>query len=301
MKVVVIGGQGFIGAEIVRALLATGKRVTVVDLFPNVAKCDALFGTGSVDVVRADIVDAEAMRKVTWGAEEVYHLAGKLGTSELDDDVITGINVNITGAVNVFAACVQNEVSTVFYASKPNVWLNTYTITKFAAEQFTELYGANGASRICGLRYFNAYGPHQATGPVRKIIPAFAGRAMNHLPIEVYGDGEQIVDMVYAEDLGRITVDFVTKTDTRGVLDLGRGIGLSVNQIAEAVNAYFGSKAGIHHLPMRRGETPGTILVADIAPLERAIGPLAFADWEKSLAKTLQWYADLAFAMKEAS
>jgi len=216
------------------------------------------------------------------------------GTSELDEDILTAIEANIIGAVNVFAACVENGVPTVFHASKPNVWLNTYTITKHAAEQFAELYNTLGNTRICSLRYFNAYGPYQATGPVRKIIPSFALQAMRHEPIEVYGSGEQIVDMILAEDIGRITVNFATKGRSRSAFDLGRGIGLTVNSIARDVNSYFGSKAGVRHLPMRRGETPETTLIADIAPLEQEIGALTFADWETSLGSTLQWYADRA-------
>lgn len=74
------------------------------------------------------------------GAEEVYDFAGVLGTSELDDDVAEAITTNVLGAAVQFEAAIRQGVRRVLYASKPNVWLNTYSITKWAAEQFADLY-----------------------------------------------------------------------------------------------------------------------------------------------------------------
>jgi UDP-glucose 4-epimerase len=290
MKAVVIGGFGFIGAEVVRVLLRKGANVTVGDKLRASRRCDQLFGQGAVKSVQVDITDAPSLHRLTEGVDRVYHLAGKLGTSELDENAVEGIHVNIVGAVNVFAACVENRVPIVFYPSKPNVWLNTYTITKHAAERFAQLYSRSGQTTICSLRYFNAFGPHQASGPVRKIIPSFAQRAMRGLPIEVFGSGEQVVDMIFSSDLAQITVDFAEIAPGERPLDCGRGIGLTVNQVAAAVNRHFGNSAGVRHLPMRRGETPETRLVANIKPLRELLGHLNFSNWESSLAATLEWY-----------
>src|ERR1700761_8777037 len=201
MKAVVIGGLGFIGSEVVRVLLSKGVDVTVGDKLQASRRCDELFGRGAVRSVQVDILDAPSLRRLTEGVDRVYHLAGKLGTSELDENAVEGIHVNIVGAVNVFAACVENRVPRVFYPSKPNVWLNTYTITKVAAEQFAQLYSTVGSTVICSLPYFNAYGPGQKTAPVRKIVPSFAERAMLGLPIEIFGSGNQVIDMIYSKDL----------------------------------------------------------------------------------------------------
>jgi UDP-glucose 4-epimerase len=290
MHSVVFGGQGFIGAQIVRTLLNKGDCVTVADTSATSRRCDELFGAGAVKAKRIDILDAPSLRVVTDGADSVYHLAGILGTSELEDNVVKGIQVNILGAVNVFSACVETRVPVLFYPAKPNVWLNTYTITKLAAEQFAQLYGMNTDTTICSLRYFNVFGPNQASGPVRKIIPSFAQRAMRGLPIEVFGNGEQVVDMIFSQDLARITVAFTEAARCSVPLDCGRGIGMTVNAVADAVNLYFDNRAGVRHSPMRRGETPDTQLVADIHPLQQLLGNLSFTSWESSLATTLRWY-----------
>jgi UDP-glucose 4-epimerase len=301
LRAVVIGGQGFLGAHIATSLLRRGDSVVIADRAVDGARCDVLFGKGRVSAKNVDILDRTSLGHLLYGADEVYHLAGKLGTSELDDNVVAGIETNVIGAVNVFDACLAANVPSVFYPSKPNVWLNAYSITKFASEQFAQLYTETRRIRVCSLRYFNAYGPNQSTGPVRKIIPSFACLASRGLPPEIFGDGEQVVDMIFAEDIGEITVDFMRSGYKGAPLDCGRGIGLTVNKVAADVNRYFGNKAGVRHLPMRRGETPCTTLVADTALLRRVLKTVEFSDWEASLGTTLRWYASLDHQVVKAA
>lgn len=291
MRVVVVGGMGFLGGAVVDALLERGDDVCVAD--PHSSRCEAerRFGAGRVTVRRADILEPSTLVAAFAGADEVYHFAGRLGTSELDDDLHGAIACNITGAVNVFESAIAAGVPTVFYPSKPNVWLNAYTITKAASEEFARLFTHSHPLRIRTLRFFNAYGPHQATAPIRKIIPSFTREALAGEPLTVYGDGEQTVDMIYSADLGHLTVEFTRSPAHVDVADCGRGVAMTVNEVAGAVNAIVGNRAGIHHVPMRRGETPNTRLVADVAPLAAAVDPLRFSDWESSLELTIAWYA----------
>ena len=290
MKAIVVGGQGFLGAAVVRELLARNDSVIVIDRCASQSACDTLFGKAAVEACVADIASRDSLRDAFRRADEVYHFAGRLGTSELDDDIRAAIDANITGAVNVLDAALAAGVPRVFYPSKPNVWLNTYTITKVAAEQFVELYRTRGLQTTT-LRYFNAYGRGQAAGPVRKIIPTFALQAVRGEPLSIYGDGEQTVDMIHASDIARITVDLTRCARLERPVDVGRGIPLTVNQVAADVLAHFGGGAGVVHLPMRVGETPRTTLVADIAPIQQLLGDIVFADWRDSLAMTLDWYA----------
>jgi nucleoside-diphosphate-sugar epimerase len=281
--------MGFLGGSVVRELLDRGHCVTVMDRRASQKECDRLFGVGTVQARAGDVLDCDSLELVFRGAQEVYHFAGRLGTSELNDDMIGAIEANVSGAVNVFEAARRASVPVVFYPSKPNVWLNTYTITKYAAEQFARLYSERGL-RVCLLRYFNAFGPGQAVGPIRKIIPTFAWYAMRGRALPVYGDGNQTVDLIHSADLARVTVEFVRAQTWSGPVDLGRGVALTVNEVAVAVNSYFTNTSGIEYLPMRPGETPGTTLVADLVPLEKILGPLTFKDWAGTLGDTLAWY-----------
>lgn len=290
MKAVVIGGMGFLGSAVVRALLSRGDEVVVVDPHASQALADQKFGPCAVRLAAVDMGERSALTAALRGADEVYHYGGRLGTSELDSDVLAAIEANVVGAVTVFESAIAAGVPALFYPSKPNVWLNTYTITKVAAEEFAQLFATSNAIRIPILRLFNAYGPGQAVGPVRKIIPSFTMEALRGQPLTVYGDGEQTVDMIHADDAARLAVALMRGTSSAIPLDGGRGIALTVNEVAEAVNRVAGNRAGIRHVPMRQGEAPNTKLVADTRPLLETVGDFEFLPWESTLADTVEWY-----------
>ena len=293
MKAVVVGGFGFLGGAVVDELVLAGHDVVIFDRAGSQEAVDRRHGAGAVRYVQGDVRHASAVMTTFRGAEEVYDFAGVLGTSELDDDVAEAITTNVLGAAVQFEAAIRQGVRRVLYASKPNVWLNTYSITKWAAEQFADLYNQRGETRFCALRYFNAFGPNQSLFPIRKIIPMFAALAMRGRPLEVFGDGEQVVDLVYSPDLARLTVQFLAEEYTDAVVECGRGVGLTVNEVALAVNEVTGNRGGVRHLPMRRGEDESSMLVADLEVLSKLVGEPRFADLETSLDVTVDWYRRL--------
>ncbi|MBB5800263.1 nucleoside-diphosphate-sugar epimerase [Saccharothrix ecbatanensis] len=291
MKSVVTGGSGFLGSTIAQLLLEQGHEVVVVDLLPPGSKglhVDCRF-------VQGDVRNRELLAELFDGADEVFHLAGVLGTAELQESQELAIDVNIKGTVAVFETAVEHGVPRVFYPGKPNVWLNTYSITKYAAEQFARMSNLEHPdTKICSLRYYNAYGPGQALHPIRKIVPAFAAQAMRGLPLEVFGDGEQIVDMIYSRDLADLTIKFTRQCITDVVPDCGSGVGKTVNEVAALVNEHFGNNAGIKYLPMRSGETPRAVLTANLTELTTNFGLYDHSNYEESMKTTLEWYTDLS-------
>ena len=294
MRSVVVGGSGFLGGALVSDLCSRGDEVVVLDIKPPPsASAVRPWGIREVPHVQGDIRDLNVLLRTFRGADEVYHMAGKLGTSELESERHAAVEVNVLGTLNVFDAAVQAGVGAVFLACKPNDWDNAYSITKQAAERFALTYARDHADlRVRCLRYYNAYGPHQALGPVRKMIPTFAACALRGAPIPVFGDGRQTVDLILAEDLARITIDYLR--DPQGdatALDCGSGHAASVGDIAHLMNELAGNAAGVSHLPMRLGEPLKTTLVADMGPLEGQLGAVRQADLAAGLGITLDWYA----------
>jgi UDP-glucose 4-epimerase len=298
VKTLVVGGSGFLGGAIVSRALAQGDDVTIFDIRGSQAECDERFGDHAVRFVRGDVLDRAALSRALHDVDEVFHFAGKLGTSELDETPSAAVEVNILGSINVFELAIEREVPRVFHASKPNVWLNVYTITKHAAEQLADMYAADAArTRIRSLRYFNAYGPWQSRAPIRKIMPTFVDQALARRPLEIYGDGEQVVDLIYSDDLARLTIEYLRAGEApASAPDCGRGVPITVNQVALAVNDLVGNPAGVRHLPMRRGEVAGTTLVAQTDQLLEAVQGFTFSDWRASLQETVDWYASHACA-----
>jgi nucleoside-diphosphate-sugar epimerase len=291
MRSIVVGGAGFLGGAVVRQLVARGDDVVVVDRErpapPWAPEVD-------VEMRRADIADRAALARAFRGAGEVYHLAGRLGTSELERELRAAVEVNVVGTLNVFDAALDAGVGTVVLACKPNVWLNAYTVTKEAAEKLALLYGLHHDLRVHCLRYYNAYGPRQHLAPVRKLVPTFAACALRGRPLPVFGDGSQTVDLLHVDDLARITVDVARAgVAVHEAIDCGSGMARSVDDVAALVNELLGNDAGIERLPMRVGEPAGTTLVADTGALEQLVGPLSLRPLDDGLASTLDWYAGL--------
>ena len=251
-KIVVFGGEGFCGKAIVKELLEKP------DVEVYVSDVDSkFFASGS-------ILDRGYVRCVVQGAHTVYQIAGLLGTSELIKTNVDAIRTNIEGTTIVLEESLKAGVKSFFYPTKPNEWLNTYSITKSAGEEFVRMFGKLHGLGVKIVRWLNIYGPGQHVMPVRKAVPTMILQGLEGWPIEIYGDGSQPVDLQYIDDIARLTVKYAelpgAYLETR---DLGATIRISVLETAELVRELTGKRSEIKHLPMRRGEDQ-----------EKVIGPI---------------------------
>lgn len=260
--VLVTGGAGFIGGYVVRDLIGRGYTVTVLDTRGRTVP--------GATTILGDIRDTAAVSEAVTRSDGVVHLAGLLGTAEMVKTPRPAVEVNVMGALNVLEAAAANDVPLV-NISVGNHWMdNTYSITKDTADRFTRMYRRFRGARVANVRAFDAYGPGQTApapfGPshVRKVIPSFACRALAGLPIEVYGDGLQTIDLIHASDVARILVSGLEEVDAGrepSVPEAGSGVPITVLDIAKLIIGIVGS-GSITHLPMRPGESPGAVIVA---------------------------------------
>jgi len=275
--VLVTGGNGFIGRYVVEELENHGYVVTVFDrhTYHTHPTISLPYNTGQVF---GDIKDATLVNDAVAHVDGVIHLAGVLGTQETVANPIPAAETNILGGMNVLEACAQYDVPLVNIAVG-NWWMaSPYSITKNSVERFVEMYTRFRGSAFTTVRALNAYGPRQVAfapyGPsrVRKIMPSFICRALDGLPIEVYGDGGQIMDMIYVDDVAEILVRALEMTDEKGAqptFEAGTGRKTTVNMIAEEVVSNIPG-ATIEYLPMRPGEDEHAVVLGDpdtLAPL----------------------------------
>ena len=247
MNVLITGSAGFIGKAVSRILTNAGH---------NVRPFDRVSGSD----VKNKYCCHEAMR----GMDAVIHLAGVLGTDELFDEVQTAIDINIKGAVNILDACVAHGAKYIGITMLP-VFPSIYTATKISSQRFATAYHHNYGMPVTHVRAFNAFGPGQAHGPghPRKIIPALSVEGWSNIPLKIWGDGEQTVDLIHVNQIARIFLDALEKAPGQDeVIDAGTGEAWSVNQVADFVLDITGSISGVEHLPMRRGETPTNVVAS---------------------------------------
>jgi UDP-glucose 4-epimerase len=177
-----------------------------------------------------------------------------LGTAELFDTAESAVSVNVTGTLRILQWCVDHGAGYVGITMPP-VFPSIYTATKICASRLATAYHHAYDVPVSHVRAFNAYGPGQAHGPghPQKILPTFATNAWEGRPLPVWGTGNQLVDLVHADDVGRMLVD-ATRFGGDQVFDAGSRSPLTVNTLADFVLNVTKSAAGVEHLPMRKGE-----------------------------------------------
>jgi UDP-glucose 4-epimerase len=294
-RVLVTGGSGFIGGYVTEELASKGYEVVVFDHIRRESPHEVFLG---------DIRDEVAVNEAVAHAEGVIHLGGVLGTQETIQNPRPAAHTNVLGGLNVLEACNEYDVPLVNIAVG-NYWENnTYSITKNTVERFADMYAKYRGSRVSVVRALNAYGPRQVAaepfGPsrVRKVMPSFVCRALSGLPIEIYGDGLQIMDMIYVADVARILVSALEKTEIGGALgtfEAGTGRRTTVNDIAQfvrdEVTLQGGPFADITHLPMRPGEGERSIVIGDPTTLELLnVGDLR--PLEEGVKDTVAYFSD---------
>jgi UDP-glucose 4-epimerase len=245
--VLVTGGRGFLGAATLAELAHRGHETYAYDRHDG-----------------NDIGDPERLGRHLQGMDAVIHLAGLLGTHELFDRVAAAIAVNVLGTANVLEACQRVGARYVGITMPESGWANIYTATKHCATDLAHAWHRHRGVPVSHVRAFNAYGPGQKHGPghPRKIVPTFASQAWAGQPIEVWGDGEQTVDLIHVDEVARMLVDALRFGDEQ-MFDAGTGAAVTVNEVAWMVLDITGSTAGVVHRPMRDGEDPDTKIVAD--------------------------------------
>jgi UDP-glucose 4-epimerase len=238
------------------------------------------------------------MRQLVPSFDGVVHLAGLLGTSELVDDPAAAVDTNIIGALNVFQGCrtavtLGRPISCVHITVGNHFMDNPYAITKSTSERFARMFNVEHDTDIRVVRVLNAYGSHQTHQPVRKIVPTFVRAALSGEPIRIYGDGEQVMDMIDVRDVAKILVDALLAPSIDGLLSAGTGRHLTVNEIARLIIEAAHSQSDIVHVPMRAGEPERSVVVGDPSSLDcLGVGGDSLIPFEVGIAHTVSWYAD---------
>jgi nucleoside-diphosphate-sugar epimerase len=274
-RVAITGGCGFIGSNLTLYLQRTEPDTEIV-LVDIAAPCVPM--GPKTRYVYADIRNLASLLDAFRGCDEVYNLAGVLGTSELLSIPSLSVETNVVGAANVLDASRLSGVQRVYNVAKPHFEgysENAYTLTKHAGELLGLMYRDKYDMEVSTVRWLNAVGPHQHLFPVRKFLPMMILLALYDFDLEIYGSGKQTIDPIDVEDLSRFTVHacrHLGKHPT--VVDLGSGMDISCNDACEVILQVTNerlqnwttakSDSKIIHVPMREGEADDIMLKANM-------------------------------------
>jgi UDP-glucose 4-epimerase len=273
MRTLVTGGAGFIGSNLVDALVERGDEVTVVDDVSTGKRhnLDQALQNGA-ELTELDIRDAEAVGAAVERArpDTIFHLAAQIDVRKSVADPANDSRINVEGTVNVLKAAQASGVRRFVNTSTggaiygegqiipapedhPVAPEAPYGLSKFCAEQYCELFTRLHRLSTVSLRYGNVYGPRQDPLGEAGVIAIFCGKLLEKQRPTIFGDGLQTRDYVYVSDVVDANLR-AAESEAGGALNVGTGVESTVLDIVQALAAHAESDFEPEHAPERPGE-----------------------------------------------
>ncbi|HKQ07546.1 MAG TPA: NAD-dependent epimerase/dehydratase family protein [Blastocatellia bacterium] len=304
-RIVVTGGAGFVGSNIVRRLLREGARVVVLDDFYTGTLENLPGDAADMEIVRGTVTDYEMVRDVVRGAAIVFHEAARniiVSTRNPREDY----EVNIGGTLNVLLAARETKVPRTVYASSASVYgnprylpineddatnmLSPYAVSKFAGENYCKAFYESYGLSVAAVRYSNVFGTQQRPdNPYCGVIAKFFESAMRNEAPRIHGDGEQTRDFTYIDDVVEATLMAGISSKAEGqVYNVGTGRETTINQLARIIIRITGAQAEPTYVD-RRDIDNIRRRVVNIEKIRRELRWVPSVTIEEGLRRTYQW------------
>jgi len=281
----ILGGKGFIGSHLSRALAAAGQAPGVFDRpqeFLAPAQLDAALE----------------------GVEVVFHLISTTVPKSSNDDLVADIEANVVGTLRLLDLCRRRKVRKVVFISSggtvygvprgtpvseshPTEPICSYGIHKLAIEKYLHLNWSLHGLDYCVLRVANAYGEGQRTDAAQGAVAAFLERAVRGSPIEIWGDGSVVRDYVYVGDIVQALLKAAAHRGEQKVFNIGSGIGVSLNELVREIGKIVGRAPEVRYAPGRGFDVPANVLDATAA--REQLGWRPSTSLPEGLRRTYEW------------
>lgn len=303
--ILVLGGNGFIGSNLVRGLLAAGHSVRVLDL----RRTPALEpGPGRFETVEGDFTNRSLTEKALEGVKAVYHLASVTLPQTGTDDPVYDVSENLVGTLRLLESCVARGVRRVVFSSSggtvygrvrsspvpedhPQDPISSYGIVKLGIEKYLQLFAHLGRLDPVILRISNPYGPGQFTRGAQGAVAVALGALARDEVFRLWGDGSVVRDFIYVDDL---TAALLAALDAPAggplVFNIGSNRGTSLSELIEACQRASGKQLRITRLPSRAIDVPVNVL--DCRRAAAVLGWAPRASLEEGLAATWAWISN---------
>ncbi|MGA6099572.1 NAD-dependent epimerase/dehydratase family protein [Stutzerimonas marianensis] len=270
--VLVTGGAGFIGSNLVDLLLAQGHGVRILDNL-STGKQANLPSDPRVEFIKGDVADVQLVRRAVQGCQAVVHLAAVASVQASVEDPVGTHQSNLVGTLNICEAMREAGIRRVVFASSAAVYgnngdgeaideetpkapLTPYAADKLASEHYLDFYRRQHGLEPVVFRFFNIYGPRQdPSSPYSGVISIFTERALKRQPIIVFGDGEQTRDFLYVGDLVELLGQALKQEEIDvGAINVGLNRATSLNQLLAAIGDVVGELPPVSYQAARSGD-----------------------------------------------
>ena len=258
-KIIVTGGAGFIGSNLVHTLAKVdlNNKVIVIDDLSTgrIENIQGLIDNKKIEFIKSSITDLVLLQKIFRGVDFVFHEAAVASVPKSVEDPIPTHNVNVTGTLNVLLAARDNKVKKAIFSSSCAVYgnppadalplketqkvdpLSPYVTSKLIGEYYCDIFSKTYDLPTVCLRYFNVYGPRQdPNGEYAAVIPKFINRVKKDKTLIIYGDGEQTRDFVFVDDVVNANILLAEKEETSSkIYNVASGNDISINELAASI------------------------------------------------------------------
>lgn len=300
----VTGGGGFIGSNVVRALLARGDRVRVLDNFSTGNRANLAGIAPELEIVEGDLRSYERVHAAVRGAEVVFHQGALPSVPRSVQDPLTTTAVNVEGTLNVLLAARDEGVRRVVNASSSSVYgnggslprtesqlpqpISPYAVAKLAAESFCSSFSRVYGMEIVSLRYFNVFGPRQdPTSQYAAVVPRFISAVAAGEPVRIHGDGEQSRDFTFVANVVDANLLAAEAADVQGlVINVATGGSESVNALADTIGRLLDRPVTKEYEREREADVRHSW--ADVSEARARLGYEPSVGFEEGLRRTIE-------------
>jgi UDP-glucose 4-epimerase len=306
MKYLVTGGAGFIGSNLVRALLEQGHKVRVLDNFSSGKEDNLSDIINNIELIEGDIRDFWVVSSAVKGIDCVSHQAALPSVPKSVANPLSANCINTDGTLNVLEASRLAGVKRFVMASSSAVYgesptlpkhegmppdpLSPYAVTKLTGEYYCSVYSSLYRFAAVSLRYFNIFGPRQdPKSEYAPVVPRFINRLLVNQPPTVYGDGEQSRDFTYVDNAVQANLLAFSNDAMIGkAFNVGCGHQLTLNQLLDKLRGIIGVSVKADYRPARQGDIRHSFAAIDKI---KACGYKPGPSFDEALRKTVDYFA----------
>ncbi len=311
-SILITGGAGFIGSNIVEYLLLNGvSKVRVLDNLSNGfgRNVEPFLSNPAYEFIEGDITNMETCRKACLGMDLVTHQAALGSVPRSIKNPIATHESNTTGFLNMMIAAREEGVRRFIYASSSSVYgdstaspktekalgnpLSPYAVSKLTNELYAAVFALNYGMEVIGLRYFNVFGPRQdPNGPYAAAIPLFMNAMLLGTNATIYGDGMQTRDFTFVENAVQANIRALYTTNKEAlnkVYNVAVGESVSVNELFQVISELTKSEKQPEYAGERKGDIKKSL--ADVSMAKKLLGYDPHFHLKEGLMHTIDWFA----------
>ncbi len=301
----VTGGAGFIGSNLVHALVKRGERVRVLDNFSTGKRRNLARVLNNIELMEGDLRNYEMVKKAVQGVDYILHQGALPSVPRSIKDPLATHEVNITGTLNLLIVAKKEKVKRLIYASSSSIYGDSpelpkhegmspepkspYAVSKLAGEYYCRVFWeAYGLETVC-LRYFNIFGPRQDPASLyAAVIPKFINAMLKGTPPTIYGDGLQSRDFTYIENVVEANLLALQAKGVEGqVFNIACGGRYSVMDLVKELNRITRRDLPPRFSPPRKGDVRHS--QASIVKAEAILGYSPKVGFQEGLQRTVEW------------